>query len=101
MNSTFKISDGDGSLSIDNNDLTTEFKIFPNPVINETLYIQSNTGLSLTRVELYNTSGKLVLGKNLNSINRTEINLSDISKGQYILKIESDRGNLSKNILVK
>ncbi|MCK5907138.1 MAG: T9SS type A sorting domain-containing protein, partial [Flavobacteriales bacterium] len=90
-----------GGLSIDNNDLAAEFKVYPNPVVNETLYIEPSNSRNISDVKLYNTNGQLVLSKAINSSNKTELNVSGLEKGQYILKVETDGGEFSKNILVK
>ena len=88
-------------LSIDNNLLSSQFKVYPNPVVNETLYIEPSNNRNISDVKLYNTNGQLVLSKTINSVNKTDVNVSSLAQGQYILKVETDGGIFSKNILIK
>lgn len=69
-------------------------RIFPNPVTN-TFYIQ--TSEIIKSVELYDASGR-----NLKKLNSESIqNLEGISKGIYILKIDTDKGSYSEKIIKK
>lgn len=69
-------------------------RIFPNPVAN-TFYIQTSENIKF--VELYDTSGRRIKNLNTNSIQ----SLEGISKGLYILKINTDKGSYSEKIIKK
>jgi len=83
----------------DINDVTTSsiegnqingLEIFPNPVNNGVVYLTANTNIS--KVNVFN-----VVGQNVKSIqgineNQTSINVTDLNKGMYILKIETING---------
>jgi hypothetical protein len=62
------------------------FKFYPNPV-QHTLNI-SNTAV-INEVEIYSASGKSILSKKINS-EHSEIDLSNVSSGFYLLKVKSE-----------
>jgi PKD repeat protein len=68
---------------------TSQLKLFPNPVQDElTLTLQNNAPLSA--YEIYDISGKKVMTSTLNQSNRIQV--SELSKGMYFIKIKA--GNL-------
>ncbi|MDG1397023.1 MAG: endonuclease [Polaribacter sp.] len=62
-----------------------EFKIHPNPV-DDILYIQGNSDFETIFVFIYNYLGKKIKAF---ETNKKEINLSDLKKGIYLLKINN------------
>ncbi len=73
------------TLSVNDVQLTeNQLEIYPNPA-SDMINIQTNSNIS--NVAIYNISGKKVL-----QANRTDINISRLSQGMYILKITSDNG---------
>ncbi len=72
--------------------------IYPNPVINETLFISASANCS--SAILYDESGKLVKSFALQGTNNT-INIKGIAKGIYLLKIFSDNSIHTEKILVQ
>lgn len=62
-----------------------DLKIYPNPVSDE-LTIESNS--KVLKVEIYDISGKKMLVK----LMKNKINVSTLSKGNYIIHIETDDG---------
>lgn len=77
-------------LNIENISKTTYFTIYPNPATAE-LNIAKNGGVVLYSVSVYNTLGQLVLVKP-NAENLSVLDISNLSQGQYYLKLSSDRG---------
>ena len=68
---------------------TSQLKLFPNPVQDElTLTLQNNAPLSA--YEIYDISGKKVMTSTVNPSNRIQV--SELSKGMYFMKIKA--GNL-------
>jgi hypothetical protein len=81
-------------LNVDVENFETTTTVFPNPVTNQ-LTIQTNTNdLSLLTVQIYNVLGKKVFEKR--ELQSNKINVSELTKGIYILKIVS--GNQQKTI---
>ena len=62
------------------------FKFYPNPV--KHILTLNNTAL-IDEIEIFSISGKSVLSKKLNS-NHSEIDLSQVSSGLYLLKVKSE-----------
>jgi hypothetical protein len=69
-------------VSLVENDL--EFSLYPNPVTS----ILTLSGVELEKAEIYSVNGKLVRTISLNAINN--IDVSDLEKGAYILKVTSN-----------
>jgi len=72
-----------------------QLTVYPNPV-KSCLTIQQNNE-EMEKVIIYNTLGEVVLIKNLESLNTT-LNLMDLPKGAYFLKIKSKSETVTKNI---
>lgn len=89
---------GESALSIENfENSTNEFKIFPNPVRD----ILNYEGKSIPNsYQIYSVEGKLIQNEELRK-NAGTIDLSKISKGNYILIINTEIGILRKKIIKK
>ncbi len=83
-------------LNVNNETLEKKIKIYPIPAKNS-IKIEF-TGIKIKKIELININGKLI--KTFNS-NFTELKICTISKGSYILKIETENGVLNKKILIE
>lgn len=81
------------SLSIENNVLSG-ISIFPNPTT-DILNIQTPANISVESVQMFD-----ILGKNV-SVNYTNgtINTSALSKGVYILQVNTDQGTLTQKVV--
>jgi len=80
------------SLSDFDNEFINSIKLYPNPVIDK-LFIQ---GLSNpTKISVYNILGKLVFSKTTSS----EINVSNLQNGIYILKIVDEQKNIVRKFI--
>lgn len=87
----------DGLASI-NNVLDYSTNIFPNPAKNNITIENSN--FIINTVELYNIAGQLVKSENVNSM-KTNINVSDLDKGIYILEIQSKETSIRRKLIVE
>lgn len=86
--------------TIENNLSTHSFKnnsinIFPNPTTG-IVNISNKNNLSIDKIEIFDTSGKLIITKNGNS---SQIDISNLKKGMYFFKIYSDENVLTKKII--
>jgi hypothetical protein len=79
-------------LSIDENHISNEFEIYPNPA---TSIINIKTQLKVDKIEVYDIYGKLIL----TNLNTKDINIENLSSGIYIAKIYSDNRIGSKKIM--
>lgn len=77
---------------------TQKFKIYPNPV---TDYLTIDSNLTIESVELTNQLGQVVLRLNSDSILNNTLDLSSISNGLYILKVNATEKTQTLKILKK
>jgi hypothetical protein len=89
------------SLSVDDNFLSNNIKIYPNPA-KTTLFIDNPTGISLNNGAIYDISGRLITNINskLNN-NLTSINVSSLSSGIYFLKLNSENASTTFKFIVE
>ncbi len=71
-----------------NDFLKSEFSIFPNPA-NNSITINSST-YPITNIEIYDMSGKLLFTEENITAESKTINISSLSKGVYLLKINNE-----------
>lgn len=86
------------SLSID--DENVEISTSPNPVVNKLniSLAKTNLNLSKTNAIVYNINGVKVVEAKLSSIN-SDLDLSNLNKGIYILKVSDDTNQITKKIV--
>ena len=94
-NQTLNIVEG-STLSLDNYDDFT-FNIYPNPA-NKYLYFNTNTSTGIS-YEIFDLSGRLI--KNDNIFSDTPIDVSQLSSGQYIIKIQSSNKHKVLSLIKK
>lgn len=71
------------------------FSVFPNPA-KDRLFIQNENNLSIEKITIHEMTGKKIMeqiGYN------TEINISEISEGLYIIQIYSEKGIFQKKLI--
>lgn len=68
--------------------------IFPNPVQNE-LNIQLHNSITVKQVNVYSITGQVVL----KAQNTRKLDVFDLSPGVYLMKIETDRGDVTRKII--
>lgn len=76
----------------------SKFSVYPNPVTNGKLFI-SSVNSSEKQVAIYSLLGQKVL--ETKTVNNTEINVSKLAKGTYILNVTEDGKLESKKFLIK
>jgi hypothetical protein len=76
--------DMDELLKQDNSNFVNELKLYPNPS-NSVVTLESAE--SITRVEISNTLGQMILIDNGSANNRKSFNLKDLPKGLYLIKV--------------
>ncbi len=87
---------GDVLLSVDDINKST-FYIYPNPV-KDILTIGNTSSHEITSIKLYDVLGRLVLVEN-NIINQLDV--SNLNSGLLFVRIETDKGVLTKKIIKK
>lgn len=87
------VSDG-ATLSLSNVDVSNSISIYPNPT-SKFLNISSN--LNIQTIEMYDVLGKMVL-----KLGKTEqIKIDQFEFGIYLLKIYSEKGEMTKKVVIK
>lgn len=81
-------------LSVENLNENNKISIYPNPVKN-ILNIKTQQELA---VSIYNILGKKVLSNTINS-NTNTINVANLSKGVYLIKLKSPQGTITKKLI--
>ncbi len=82
------------TLSRDSEMLNTT-RIYPNPVKDNLLYIDSKTEAS---VEIFNVLGKRVINTNIGS-SSYYLNISELNRGVYLVKVKTDLGTITKKLI--
>ena len=72
-----------------------DFKIFPNPVSGNYLNIKTNQVL---KIRVYDVLGKLIMATKVDS-NNSKIDVSQLKKGIYLIKLDSDKGSNTKKLI--
>jgi hypothetical protein len=73
--------------------------MYPNPVSN---VLNLECAFSTpAQVQIFNTMGKLVYSKNNTSVNRLNVDMSNLSPGIYTVNLTSAKQTVSKKVLVK
>lgn len=84
------------TLSIDNNILKS-FKMFPNPTNNTKIYFSVTEEVS---INIYTVLGKLVKSTKVSQI-KNSVDISNLSKGFYLVKINSGKQFITKKLIKK
>lgn len=69
----------------------SNFAMYPNPA-NNVLNIAGNAGLSMDNVIITDLNGRVVKQQNLSGVASSEINVSDLTAGMYLITISSAEG---------
>jgi hypothetical protein len=79
-----------------------ELTVWPNPA-NDILKITylPGTGANNANLQLYNTAGRLVLAETIQGIYETEMDVSALPNGIYLLKLTNGNETTTKRVVVK
>lgn len=84
------------TLGIEDVDLGSQFKIYPNPV-NNTFYVNK----AVNDLKIYDVTGKLVKSFKGNFTEIDAFDISDLTQSIYLVKIENTNGQLLTSKLIK
>ncbi|GAA4280763.1 T9SS type A sorting domain-containing protein [Gaetbulibacter aestuarii] len=85
------------SLGIDENAIA-QFEMFPNPS-NAILNLKLPQKLSTVDVHVYDLLGKELLNRSYENSNLIKVNISDLSRGIYLVKLSSDTSAKTKQFV--
>lgn len=74
---------------------TSKFKVYPNPAINE---VKIESSSSITELNLYNTNGQLVKSFLNLEADKNQLDIHDLQRGHYVLKVSSNNEKYSQFI---
>ena len=89
---------GTVTLGVNENAFEASISLSPNPVKN-IISISVPTETIVNSYEIFDVSGKVVKVMNSNTSTISEINVSELSVGNYILRLNSDKGSASKKFI--
>lgn len=81
-------------LSTSNSEVN-KISIYPNPVKENTIYFNTNKALD---IKIYDILGKLVISKSILP-NNAYIDISNLNKGLYLVKVSSENQNITKKLI--
>ncbi|WP_445453613.1 PQQ-dependent sugar dehydrogenase [Flavobacterium sp. 25HG05S-40] len=86
--------------SLSNSDFEKNgFSIYPNPA-KDKVYIKNTSDIVLTKVELFDITGKLLLSETAAANPEASLQVADLAKGMYVVIIETQSGNRYNTKLV-
>ena len=93
---------GENSVSTHSIPLLEDFNIHPNPTSGKTHLNIKSSGLLDLNLQLVDMNGKVILTRSIqvNGEHQELIDMQELSSGSYILNISSDKGLLSKQLIV-
>ena len=83
------------SLDVENQEFNKAISIYPNPTDKELFF---DASFEIKRSKIYNLNGQLVLALD---VSNNKINVEQLSKGFYIVELESQEGITSKQKFIK
>lgn len=95
VNTTNDIGNFNGTLSVSNNNFLGTFKMYPNPTNGNFVNIET---VSDTEVIIYNALGKVVQTTRITS-NKNNIDISNLSKGIYFVKLAIDKKLITQKLI--
>jgi hypothetical protein len=87
------------TLGIQGNTLENSIRIYPNPAKNE-VTIAKNKAISLENVTIYDITGRLINTVDLKNMGEKQtIEISQLESGVYFLQINSEKANITKQLI--
>jgi hypothetical protein len=83
-------------VGIDNAIINASLRVYPNPVTYY-LYIDNQSNININHIEIIRVDGQLV--RTIADYKTTKINVSDLSKGIYYLRIQSEQKTIVKKFV--
>ena len=85
------------TLSLDNNEVASNLKLYPNPVSSE-LHMALSNGNNVKSVTVFDLNGRTILQT---EITNNSLNVSQLHSGLYVIKLETERGFTTKRFIKK
>jgi hypothetical protein len=87
--------------SVNENELSNNFSVYPNPTTNEfTIYPEYSGQFTIEGLEIYDMIGKRVFSQQQTTNNKQQtVNISNLNPGVYMLSVKADGKIFSKKIV--
>ncbi|MCC5946354.1 MAG: T9SS type A sorting domain-containing protein [Bernardetiaceae bacterium] len=76
-----------------------QIKLYPNPTHNHFNITSENS--ALLEIQIFNSIGQLIIQKQLAPIQNTQISVSHLSPGLYLCKIYTDKGWITRSVIIE
>jgi len=83
------------NLEVDHLDLSAKITVYPNPTVSK-IFFEAKESLLSQKVTVFNTSGQLVLQKQLSADN--SVDLTDLASGTYLVQLSENKSDTFKII---
>src|SRR5690606_4629981 len=80
--------------------LSVKFNIYPNPATN-VVNITNNENRLVNKIEVYDTTGKLINTQNYNNEAEIQLNVEHLASGTYMLHLQTAEGTAVKKLVKK
>lgn len=87
-----------GALTVEDKSESNIF-VYPNPA-SDRLFIQTTADIRELYAELYNVSGQRIMKRNFSNTNSIDLDISDLPKGIYFLKLSWNRDTRTEKIII-
>lgn len=90
------------TVGVDENNIANQVKLFPNPAKDQFSILIGDSDIMINSISVLDLRGAIVL--NLNNIQKsmqTNIDVGSLADGLYLVNIETDRGVLTKKLILK
>jgi GH35 family endo-1,4-beta-xylanase len=95
----YPFKDSGGTNGINNFDDNPLISVYPNPVISGKITIENNSGRKINSIEVIDIQGKLIKTVITDKSN-IEIDASNLKKGMYLLRIQTEKSISNKKIVI-
>jgi len=95
QNTVDDIGSHNGSTASLNEFIFANFKMYPNPTNGSSLYFSSD---KKAKIEIFNVLGKLIIKNQIDTSDK-EINISQLNKGVYMVKINIENTFITKKLI--
>lgn len=94
---SMSLATGLGKLSFD---LNSNFNVYPVPSHDGVVYIENKNALEVTKIEVLDILGNVVITNNSKNESRVKLNLADMPNGNYFVRMYSGNAISTKKITV-
>ena len=88
-------------LSLEETQTLQDVLVYPNPTKSNKITISIPTEINITAIQLYSVIGSKIYEANYADLKQEKITITDLKRGIYLLRINTENRTLTKKIIVK